>query len=287
MNKTKYFLAKYIPDMHRFEPRNIGVVIWSHLGIEARFLAENPSHPGDVDGRCIPDWVTSHNAYRQWVRYWRDALSENSIEPLRGGEVVPASSPAFMDALRETAQGNFMLLESGVVMDKVGEQDLPAVANQLFAQLVLEAASAEEPKDRGFETRCDELLMKTQLKAHRHFQDRYPVKCIVRGVEEEYVFSHALANGTIERLFQRFPIPKTKGRIRKSRDAMAWTLESLINGKVVTAYQAVLIVDETPERQSDTEVEKTLRLLGGMSRLVNIQNPVEVEAVFAEAAKLP
>ena len=68
---------------------------------------------------------------------------------------------------------------------------------------------------------------------------------------------------------------------------MAWTLESLINGKVVTSDQAVLIVDETPERQSETEVDKTLRLLGGMSRLVNIQNPVQAEAVFAEAAKLP
>ncbi|MCP5556692.1 MAG: hypothetical protein H7A55_02960 [Verrucomicrobiaceae bacterium] len=113
------------------------------------------------------------------------------------------------------------------------------------------------------------------------------MKCTVRGVEEEYVFSHALANGTIERLFQRFSIPKTKGRIQKSRDAMAWTLESLINGKVVTSEQAVLIVDETPERQSETEVDKTLRLLGGMSRLVNIQNPVQAEAVFAEAAKLP
>jgi hypothetical protein len=35
------------------------------------------------------------------------------------------------------------------------------------------------------------------------------------------------------------------------------------------------------------EVEKTLKLLGGMARVVNIQNPVQAEAVFAEAAKLP
>lgn len=287
MNPTKYFLAKYIPDMHRFEPRNIGVVIWSPLGIEARFLAEKANRPGDVDRRSIPDWVTSHNAYRQWVRYWRDAVSENSIEPLRGGELIPASSPAFMDALRETAQGNFMLLESGSVMNSVGEEDLPAVANQLFAQLVQEASAAEEPKDRSFEARCDELLMKSQLKAHRHFHDRYPVKYTVRGVEEEYVFSHALANGTIERLFQRFSIPKKKLQIQKSRDAMAWTLESLINNQKITPEQALLIVDETPERQSETEVEKTLKLLGSLSRVVNIQDEAGAEAAFAEAARLP
>jgi hypothetical protein len=286
MKTAKYFLAKYIPDMQRFEPRNIGVVVWSPLGIEARFLAENPNRLGDVDGRSIPDWVTSHNAYRQWVRYWRDALAENSIEPLRGGERIGASSPAFMDALRETAQGNFMLIESGAVMDRVDEEDLPAVANQLFAQLVLEATLNDEPKDRSFEARCDELLMKTQLMAHRHFQDRYPVKCTVRGVEEEYIFSHALANGTIERLFQRFPFPKTKGRIQKSRDAMAWALESLSNSKIITPDKTILIIDVTPEQRSQPEVDKTLHLLGSMSHVVNMQEPADAEVVFAEAAKL-
>lgn len=287
MNTTKYLLAKYIPDMHRFEPRNIGVIVWSPLGIEARFLAENAQRPGEVDGRSIPSFVTSDSAYKQWVRYWREALSGSSIRPIGGGEIIPASSPAFMEALQKTSKGNFVIADAGTVLDEVGEGELAAVANQLYSQLVLEASPSEEVPDRSFEERCDELLVKTQLKSHRHFQDRYPVKCTVRGVEEEYVFSHALANGTIERLFQRFSIPKTKGRIQKSRDAMAWTLESLINGKVVSSDQAVLIVDETPERQSETEVEKTLKLLGGMSRLVNIQNPAQAEAVFAEAAKLP
>jgi hypothetical protein len=287
MNTTKYLLAKYIPDMHRFEPRNIGVIVWSPLGIEARFLAENAQRPGEVDGRSIPAFVTSDSAYKQWVRYWREALSSASIRPIGGSEIIPASSPAFFEALQKTSKGNFVIADAGNVLDEVRESDLAAVANQLYSQLVLETAPPEEAPDRSFEDRCDELLVKTRLKAHRHFHDRYPVKCTVRGVEEEYVFSHALANGKLELLFQRFPIPKRKGHIQKSRDAMAWTLESLINGKVVTPEQVVLIVDETPERQSETEVDKTLRLLGGMSHLVNIQNPLQAEAVFAEAAKLP
>lgn len=287
MKTTNYFLAKYIPDMHRFEPRNIGVIVWSPLGIEARFLAENSQRPGEVDGRSIPGFVTSASAYKQWVRYWREALSSASIRPIGGGEIIPASSPAFLEALQKTSKGNFVIAEAGRVLDEVGEDELAAVASQLFSQLVLESSLSEEPGDRSFDERCDELLAKTQLKTHRHFQDRYPVKCTVRGVEEEYVFSHALANGTIERLFQRFSIPKKKGQIQKSRDAMAWTLESLINNQKITSDQALLIVDETPERQSDTEVEKTLKLLGSLSRVVNIQDEASAEAVFAEAAKLP
>jgi len=287
MNTIKYFLAKYISDMHRFEPRNIGVVVWSPLGIEARFLAENPNRLGDVDGRSIPDWVTSHNAYRQWVGYWRKALLENSVKPMRGGEPIPASSPAFMAALQETARENFVLAEAGDVMDQVNEADLAAVANQLFSQLVQEASSSDEPKDRNFEERCDELLAKTKLKEHKHFQNRYSVKCVVRDVEEEYMFSHAIANGTIECLFQRFPIPKTKLGIQKSRDATAWAFESLMKAKIITFDKVMLIIDAKPELQSQLEVEKTIRLLGSMSRIVNVSNEQEAEAAFAEAARLP
>ena len=39
MNTPKYLIAKYIPDLNRMEPRNIGIVVWSPEGIEARFLA--------------------------------------------------------------------------------------------------------------------------------------------------------------------------------------------------------------------------------------------------------
>lgn len=287
MNATRFLFAKYIPDMHRFEPRNIGVIVWSPFGIEARFLAEIPQRPGEVDGRSIPAFVTSDSAYKQWVRYWRDALSGEALRLVTGGEPVPASSPAFLEALQTTSKGNFVIADAGSVLDEVGANDLAAVANQLFSQLVLENSASEESSDRKFEERCDALLERSQLKAHRHFQNNYPVKYTVHGVEEEYVFSHAVANGTIERLFQRFLIPKIKGRIQKNRDAMAWTLESLINGNVITPDQAVLIVDETPERLKESEVEKTVRLLGGMSRVVNIQNEAHAEAVFAEAAKLP
>ena len=42
MNTTKYLFAKYIADLHCFEPRNIGVIVWSPTSMEARFLALLP-----------------------------------------------------------------------------------------------------------------------------------------------------------------------------------------------------------------------------------------------------
>ena len=68
---------------------------------------------------------------------------------------------------------------------------------------------------------------------------------------------------------------------------MAWILESLTNAQLITADKAVLIVDATPEQQNQTEVEKTIRLLGSMSRIVNVFDEPQAEAVFAAAAGIP
>lgn len=136
MNTTKYLLAKYIPDMHRFEPRNIGVIVWSPLGVKARFLAEYPNRFGEVDECSIPGFVTSASAYKQWIRYWRDAFTRESISPVSGGEVVPASSTAFIEALQQTGRGNFVIVDAGSVLDAVGKEELSAVVDQLFTQLV-------------------------------------------------------------------------------------------------------------------------------------------------------
>ncbi|MCP9827137.1 hypothetical protein KBZ19_01355 [Synechococcus sp. L2F] len=286
MTTTKYLLAKYIPDLQRFEPRNVGIIVWSPLGIEARFLAEYPDRLGEVDGRSIPGFVTSASAYRQWIRYWRDAIAGSSIRSLVGGNVVSPSFPGFIETLQQTARGNFAVVDAGSVLDEISEEELPALAEQLFAQLI-EANTAEEPRNIGFDKLCDSLMIQAQLKHHRNFHDRYPVSCSFRGVDEEFFFSHAIANGTLERAYQRFPIPKQKSQLQKNRDATAWMLERLLNANVITSDRTVLLVDATPDQLSQAEVDKSIRLLGSMSRVVNILNETEALAEFGAAAQLP
>lgn len=286
MNITKYLLAKYIPDLQRFEPRNIGVVVWSPLGTAARFLAEHPNRPGEVDGRSIPNFVTSSNAYKQWIRYWRDCVTRDSLCPVNGGASVPASSAAFPEVLQQTGRGNFVMVDAGSVLDDVGEEELTAVANQLFAQLV-EPHAVEESSDLGFDELCDSLMARAQLKQHKNFHDRFSVRCTVRGVEEEFQFSHAIANGSLERAYQRFPIPKRKRLLQKNRDATAWMLESLLAGKVITTDNTVLLIDATPDQVSEDEVDKSIRLLGSMCQVVNLHDETAALQEFGAAARLP
>lgn len=286
MNTTKYLLAKYIPDLHRFEPRNVGVIVWSPLGIEARFVAEYPNRPGEVDGRSIPNFVTSPSAYKQWIRYWRDAISGTTIRPLGGGDVVASSSPGFIEALQQTARGNFVVVDAGSVLDEVGEEELPTVADQLFAQLV-EANAPEEPRDLDLDTVADQLFERLHLNRHRNFYSNYSVRCPVRGVEEEYVFSHAFANGTLQKLYQRLAIPKGKARLRKNVHDVAWSFEQVFNQHIVEPQNAGVLVYVTEEQETQPDVEKSLRLLGNITRVINLRNEQQGQTEFAPLAQLP
>lgn len=286
MNATKYLLAKYIADLHRFEPRNIGVIVWSPTGIEARFLAEFPNRPGEVDGRSIPGFVTSPSAYKQWVRYWRDALSGPSFKPLNGGGVLSSSSPGFIEALQQTGRGNFVLVDAGSVLDVVGEEELPTLADQLFAQLV-EANAPDEPRDLDLDLVCDGLLERSHLINHKNFYTNYPVRCAVNGVEEEYVFSHAFANGTLQRLYQRLAIPKGKARLRKNVHDAAWSFEQVFKQRIVQPENAGVLVYVTEEQQSQPDVDKSLRLLGSLTRVINLRDERLGQQEFEPLAKLP
>ena len=286
MNVTKYLLAKYIADLHRFEPRNIGVIVWSPTGVEARFLAEFPNRPGEVDGRSIPGFVTSPSAYKQWIRYWRDSVAGPSFKPLDGSGVLSSSSPAFMEALQRTGRGNFALVDAGVLLDAVSEEELPGLADQLFAQLV-EANAPEEPRDLDLDLVCDQLLQRTQLSKHRNFYSNYPVRCAVNNIEEEYVFSHAFVNGTLQRLYQRLAIPKGKARLRKNVHDAAWSFEQVFRQKIVEPKNAGVLVYVTPEQETQPDVEKSLRLLGSLTRVINLRDERAGELEFEPLAQLP
>src|SRR5258708_5588363 len=150
MNTPRYLIAKYIPDLGRMEPRNVGGIVWSPTGVQARFLAEKDDRPGEVDGHSIPTFVTSAQAYRQWVQFWRRELARTETQPLRGRGPVSRCSPAFLDALLDTGRGNFVLAEGGILLDPVSAEVLPRVADHLFARLV-DTAGPEEPRDAQFQ----------------------------------------------------------------------------------------------------------------------------------------
>jgi hypothetical protein len=286
MSATRFLLVKYIADLHRFEPRNIGVVVCSPKGAEARFTGEYSDRPGEVDGRSIPSFVTSGNAYKQWIRYWREALLAGRVTVPESGAIVDVTSPGFAEALQQTSRGNFVVADSGTVLDDGSADELPAVADQLFGQLV-DTKPMEEPRDDDLDSVADRLLDRLNLRSRRNFHRDYLVRCTVNGVQEEYIFSDAFANGSPQRLYQRLPLPKSKIRLRKNVHDTAWSFEQVFKQQIVTPDNAGVLVCVGDEQGSQPDVDKSLRLLASMTRVINLAEEERAIKEFEPLLTLP
>lgn len=286
----RYLLAKYVPDPQRMEPRNIGVVVWSPEGIEARFLAEKPHHPGDVDGRSLPAFVSSLGAYKQWLRFWRTELNKNAIDSIAGSGFVPRTSPAFLEALMSWSKGNFLLSEGGYGLDYVEVDDLVEFADQLYRSLV-DTSDSEESRDPTLDELCDEVIKEAHLQRNPNFQNLFKVECPITSRAQSrvvtYEFSHAYKNGSLQRLYQRVPLSRRKTTLRKTVHDSAWMFEKVIQRDIIAPEQGGVLVYATEEDQEDRNISDALDELGSVTRVLNLADHDEALHEFETLAALP
>jgi hypothetical protein len=283
---AKYLLAKYIPDLHRREPRNIGVIVWSPDGVDARFLGEREKEPEVIDGRSVPSFVTSLNAYKQWVHYWRAEIEKPEINPVFGGEPVRKNLPAFTEVLKSANKGNFVLEDGGLLLDKLSSDELSQMVDNLFNVLV-ETNGQDEAVDLTLDEVCDELLEKATLTVNPHFHNYFTVKCPVAETQETFTFSHAYKNGTLERLYQRVPLPrKRKSAMKKNVHDAAWTFEKVIDAKLITPQKTGALVYVGDEQRADSHVQNALDVLSSVTRVLNLHDRKSVLEEFRQLALL-
>ena len=119
---TNYWIAQYVSDPFRREPRNVGVFVEHDGAIGARFLAVD----GDqVDGRKLRGRVEYLDVYKQWIAFWSEEMKHGSLT-----EILESSGP------------HYRVVEGGVV-DDVGAGEMPDVVDYLYTLLVTERAARE------------------------------------------------------------------------------------------------------------------------------------------------
>jgi len=279
MTQARYMLAKYIPDLLRVEPRNVGVILWSPAGVVAQFLAEKSSKPGEVDGRRIPSFISSHAAYRQWVQYWRTELRQNEIEsPSRPARKANRSSPEYLDVLADSNKGNFVLTEGGQLLDQV--TDPHDALKYLFSNLVENPAS-EETRDPTLDDVCSDLIESLKLRDDPNFKSGFEVSCeLPGGVVEPLEFSYAYKNGLLHRLYQLVPLTAKRGTIRKYVHDAAWMFEQVTKAKFVEKKDAVSVVYLPADARAESDADRWLPVLSTVSRVLNVANKDEAEQEF-------
>jgi len=116
---TDWLIAKYMPDLRRREPQNIGVILFEGGSALARFVAEDPASL-EIDGRTARPMFSSWENYCDWVHFWRSSMGSGPEKLLsrRAGE-------------------NYFLERGGQVLAGA-ERDPRQLLDELYSMLVSE-----------------------------------------------------------------------------------------------------------------------------------------------------
>ncbi|MDR3661300.1 MAG: hypothetical protein P4L86_13075 [Mycobacterium sp.] len=117
---TSWYVCKYVSDLMRDEPRNLGVIVHDDAG-ELRFRFVGERADGVVDGRRAQSWVNSIDTYKLWVKHWKKLACVDGalkVEP------------------RRIDDNYYLSHRMASVMDADSNLPIDDLANQLFASLV-------------------------------------------------------------------------------------------------------------------------------------------------------
>jgi hypothetical protein len=138
MGRLHYLVAKYMPDVMREEPRNIGVIVYGSSGVAARFYGEVGAQPpvGAPVGL-----FNDVELFYEWRKAWRRRLT--TFNPNQLEDFIAAMV---------TDRGAYSVWPGG---EYFTEQDPQGAADQLFERLVVDPSQLAQVGDsvRGDEAR--------------------------------------------------------------------------------------------------------------------------------------
>lgn len=255
-NAQRYLVAKYIPDVRRMEPINIGVIVWARGRTSAKFLAPDEAAP----------LVNEISVYKRWMDFWGGILAKGLIEDKRG-EAIPQTSPQFVEELLGTQRNSYQLVESGEILDRVNSRNVGAAAEYLYEQLVEHKSSRlRTPREQAIRLRflCTQAMADAGITTHEEFKQSYPVMCSVGSVQKPILAHYAIGNG--RRVFHRVQIKQTQSVCGSS-----FLFEQLLaNHKLRRENCASLIYAD--EAEIDEETKSSIAMLNELSTVVNVKN---------------
>ncbi|MHB8523138.1 MAG: hypothetical protein ACYDH9_20630 [Limisphaerales bacterium] len=269
MNVARYLIAKYIPDLVRYEPRNIGVILWCESGVRARFWASD-AH-GNVDGREVPGFVASTSAYQQWIQTWLRLISSTQIEFIGKGELADVKSPAFLEALLTSSNGNYILQPGGELFEEITPANIVGATDFLYRSIVREETE-KGPDAITLDEACKEIIREAELTKDPLWQENKTIPCTVGSIQKDYVFSYYYGNGKAEWLAQKVPLPLYPKELDKTVESFAWKFEKVVSAGIVSRDQSVALIYQQPEQVRSKPVQDAIGELSTVAKVVDVRN---------------
>ena len=253
LKRAEWLVAKYVPDLRRQEPKNIGILLRTGDSYLLRFLGERDA--GRVDGRSVRSLVGSVDNYKAWIDYWR-YVAEGANEP----EAISG---------KRRGDDSYFLEYGGQRLLGNTEESSEDLLDNLYSILVEEMP---EPDTLNVRQLSERVLDRVGIRDQVTEKYRLPVS-----VTDSALFDYRYENGSVS-LMKRVTLTYDDERSWASVHAAAWDLEkasynlSDSEGKLVALVKA---------RSSDVELKQQIGLLNAVSTAV-----IDVGQVWEAAAQL-
>lgn len=231
----RYQLIRYVPDVRRMEPQNVGVVVQDETGTTSRLwsrfrpLGEKPDF----------DFAN----FRQWRQFFEEEVNGPQIPLFQ----PPRNRPEFLEYLQARCRGNYLVSRPLELV--VETQDLSEVREYLYETLVRrpqeERETAEQPV-RRFREALEERKI-----------DRHPAFHVDEYVEvpgREPVLFHWLYNrnhGSEEKVL--IDGVKWLGRIHDTQIELEHAIVAVrtVREAKLRSVFVVIVIDEPPAPSSE------------------------------------
>jgi hypothetical protein len=265
MSHTPQFLiVKYVPDLERMEPRNVGVILWDDGGgAVARFYGEGQE---DSTPRA-PTFIDKKNrvVYAEWVRYWH----RNLAKPALNG--VSRESAKFVDAIKRRSRDNYIVVEGGRLTTSINPDERRAALDEIFQRFV-----GEEPPVVKLKQACDKAIKNAIPREQR--ETNYPIECLVAGrVTHTFHFNYATRplGNLVRSLFQRVDLEQ-----EASVNSATLMLQSANDRGMRVDQCGALVVNDALYHPDATEM---LRQFG---TLINVANADDARYIIRRMSGL-
>jgi len=270
LTTPRFLVAKYIPDLARMEPKNIGVVLWRPGTVLARFL----------QSREAAKFVSDIDVYDRWISHWSQAIATGEVRVKRRDNVTKDSDD-FLCALQGTQKGNYVLAEGGEMMQKLARTKIPAALDFLFHQLVGDATAPgiveSEHRSHAMASICNRLFSEAGLSDRRDFVRTPQIECQVGAAVREFKPHYGiLPNKQPHAIWHRVDITHIK-----DVDSTAFMFDNLVRKGVVAGKDrcGTMVHGDIEE-----QVKGALATLAEVSTIINVDSPTEAHLLTESVA---
>lgn len=275
---SRYFVAKHVPNLLRYEPRNVGVVLWTPSGAWSKFAGERAD--GTLDLRCCPSFVEDPQAYKQWVDYWRDFLKPDVGLQELVGPLESIDDTKLPQLLHRISKEHWLLVPGGVLLDPVSPAEALGSLEQLFREVI--SYDVGSVPVENVEKIVRAVVKALSLNTNPHFHVGY--KVTMPKTKDLFHFDYAFAGKKIERLWQQIPTMPRPAQLEPYAEATAFKFDRVHSDLGLKPESLCAVVSMTHAQEKSNG--HWLRMVGRYAQIYNLHDPDARLDAFGRLPKL-